>query len=84
MAWKTYGIEGEAKVGYLKESSFCDVRHTVESALTRGSRRYAARHKRSNIRKVDFLGLGKKVRGGSLRVDPLIKSYSCICSIYIQ
>ena len=56
-----YGIEGEVlNFRYLKESSFCDVRHTVESALTRGSRRYAARHKSSNIRIVDFLGRGRK------------------------
>ena len=81
VAEKTYGIDGEAKVRYLKESSFCDVRHTVESALTRGSRKYAARHKRSNICKVDFLGREPKSGGGgSEPFDPLIL---CICIIYV-
>ena len=64
---KTYGIEGEAKVGYLKETSDRKSEHTVETAFfTHFLELCSLLRYWSNIRKVDIFGLwrGEVGRGG--------------------
>ena len=70
MAWKTYGIVGEVKSRYLKETSDRKSEHTVETAFSRSFRNCARFYEWSNIRKVDILGLDKKVRGGAASQMP--------------